>query len=49
MDTFLRFPKPHHLDADICSEVTFHVGDEQGYPLDNVLIDVDGSYLITDI
>ena len=41
-------PETTYLDANICSEVTFHVGDEQGYPLDNVLIDIDGSYLITD-
>ena len=49
--TFLHFsvPETTYVDADICSEVTFHVTNEQGYPLENVLIDVDGSnYLITD-
>jgi hypothetical protein len=41
-------PETTYIDADICSEVTFQVKDEQGNPLENVLIDVDGSYLLTD-
>jgi uncharacterized membrane protein len=41
-------PETIYLDADICSEITFHVTNEQGYPLENVLIEVDDSNLFTD-
>jgi hypothetical protein len=41
-------PETTYIDADICSEITFHVTNEQGNPLENVFIDVDGSYLLTD-
>ncbi len=44
----VTIPPPAYIDLDICGEVTFHVTNEQGYPLENVLIDVDGSYLYTD-
>ena len=41
-------PETTYIDADICSEVTFHVDDEQGNLLDEVNININGGNLVTD-
>ena len=40
-------PETNYVDADICSEVTFHITDDQGNPLEAVFLDIDGLSLIT--
>jgi hypothetical protein len=41
-------PGTTYIDADVCSEATFHVTSEEGYPLEDVMISMGSNSLWTD-
>jgi hypothetical protein len=41
-------PDTLYISLEICGEIKFHVTDEQGEPLEEVLINIEGGTLVTD-